>query len=217
MDLWRSVDLYCERTDPGFWSEPANALSNLAFFAAAALIARQRSADGAVAPDARLLAALVALVGVGSFLFHTFATLWARWLDEIFILAFIYVFLARFLARVPGWGWKGIAAGLAGYWLASRLVTAPFPAGALNGSYSYLPALLALAGLAAWAGRREHPGTARLAAGAGLFAASIALRTVDLAVCDAWPLGTHAAWHCLNAVVLWLVAAGLVAEGRRTA
>ena len=29
------VDLYCERTDPGYWSEPLNALSNASFILAA--------------------------------------------------------------------------------------------------------------------------------------------------------------------------------------
>jgi len=28
VDFWRSVDRYCERTDPGLWSEPPNAASN---------------------------------------------------------------------------------------------------------------------------------------------------------------------------------------------
>jgi hypothetical protein len=212
MDLWRSVDLYCERTDPAFWSEPLNAASNAAFLVAAALIARHSRAPGGTSFDARLLAALVALVGVGSFLFHTFATVWAGWLDVIFILAFIYVFLARFLACVPEWGWKGIAAGLAGYWLFSRVAALPFPAGALNGSIAYLPALLMLAGLAAWSGLQRHPGARRLALAAGLFAVSLGFRTVDLDLCADWPLGTHAVWHCLNAGVLWLAATGLVAR-----
>jgi hypothetical protein len=47
-----------------------------------------------------VLALLVALIAIGSFLFHTFATVWAGWLDVVFILAFIYAFLAAFLARV---------------------------------------------------------------------------------------------------------------------
>ena len=215
MDLWRSVDLYCERTDPGYWSEPVNALSNVAFLIAAALIVRHCRVRGPVPPDALLLAALVALVGVGSFFFHTFATVWAGWLDGIFILAFIYVFLARFLARVPRWGWKGIAAGLAGYWLFARGVTMSFPAEALNGSFAYFPALFALVGLAVWSGARNDPGTGRLALGASLFAVSLVFRTVDLTLCDALPIGTHGAWHCLNAAVLWLVATGLVAHERR--
>jgi hypothetical protein len=212
VDLWRSVDLYCERTGPGFWSEPLNAASNAAFLVAAALILRHARASGGAPLDARLLAALAALVGVGSFLFHTFATVWAGWLDQIFILAFIYAFLARFLGRVAGWGWLGVAAGLAAYWVLSRALTAPFPAGALNGSVGYLPALAALAGLAAWAGARRHPGAARLGVAAGLFAVSLAFRTVDLDLCAQWPLGTHAVWHCLIAGVLWLAATALVAR-----
>jgi hypothetical protein len=212
MDLWRSVDLYCERTDPGFWSEPLNAASNAAFLVAAALIVRHSRAPGGTPFDARVLAALVALVGVGSFLFHTFATVWAGWLDLIFILAFIYVFLARFLARVAGWNWIGIAVALAGYWVFSRVLTAPFSPGALNGSFSYFPALAALTGLAVWGGLKRHPGVRRLGLAAGLFAVSLAVRTVDLALCADWPLGTHAIWHCLNAGVLWLAATGLVAR-----
>lgn len=212
MDLWRSVDLYCERTGPGFGSEPLNAASNAAFLLAAALIVHHCRARGRVAPDAWLLAALVALVGLGSVLFHTLATVWAGGLDGIFILAFIYVFLARFLARVPGWGWRGVAAGLAAYGLFARALTAALPTDAFNGSFSYVPALLALAGLAVWAGHARHAAAARLALAAGLFAVSLGFRTADLALCAAWPLGTHAVWHGLNAVVLWLAATGLVAE-----
>ena len=155
----------------------------------------------------------MALIGAGSFLFHTFATVWAGWLDQIFILAFIYVFLARFLSRVAGWRWPAVALGLAGYWLLSQAVTWPFPRGALNGSYSYLPALLALAGLASWAWRLKHPAGSRLAIAAGVFMVSLSLRTVDPSQCAAWPLGTHFLWHCLNAVVLYLAATALAPAG----
>jgi hypothetical protein len=38
LTMWQTlltpVDLYCERTGPGLWAEPANALTNLAFIAA---------------------------------------------------------------------------------------------------------------------------------------------------------------------------------------
>lgn len=37
MDLTIPIDAYCERIGTGFWAEPLNALSNVAFFAAAAL------------------------------------------------------------------------------------------------------------------------------------------------------------------------------------
>ena len=36
MDWFAPIDIYCERTAPGFWDEPFNALTNAAFLIAAA-------------------------------------------------------------------------------------------------------------------------------------------------------------------------------------
>ena len=52
--LFQTIDAYCERTDPGYWAEPVNALTNLAFLLAA-LIAWRRSAG---LPGARALAVI---------------------------------------------------------------------------------------------------------------------------------------------------------------
>ena len=61
---------------------------------------------------------------------------------------------------------------------------------------------------------REEAGRALLAA-ATIFAVSLAFRSIDLAVCPRWPLGTHVAWHGLNAVVLFLlVRAAIVFRAR---
>ena len=228
MDLWRQIDLYCERTDPGFWSEPANALSNAAFLLAAAVLwhragaARPPQAGDAhaahAARDARVLAALLGLIGAGSFLFHTLATVWAAWLDQGAIALYIYAFLWLFLARIAALPWWGALGGLGVFAVASRALTAPFPPGSLNGSYAYLPALLALGLLAADAWRRGNAGAARLAAAAGVFVVAIGFRSVDLALCEAWPLGTHFVWHCLIALVAFLAATALQpAHGRRLA
>ena len=72
------IDLYCERLAPGLFGEPANALSNAAFFAAAWLLAREARRLGAWRPDIVLLVALTVLVGLGSTVFHTLATTWAQ-------------------------------------------------------------------------------------------------------------------------------------------
>jgi ceramidase len=216
VDPWARIDLYCERTDPGFWAEPANALTNAAFLIAAAIVWRHAAgAPPAQARDARLLAALIGLIGLGSFLFHTLATVWAAWLDQGAIALYIYVFLWLFLARVAGLSWWAALGGLGVFAVASRALTAPFPPGSLNGSYAYLPALLALGVLAADARRRRRPGAARLAAAAGVFAVSIVLRSVDHTLCESWPLGTHFGWHCLNAVVLGLTATALAPVAAR--
>jgi hypothetical protein len=219
MDLWRQIDLYCERTGPGFWSEPANALSNAAFLLAAAVVwYRARAAGPPHARDARVLAALLALIGTGSFLFHTLATVWAAWLDQGAIALYIYAFLWLFLARIAALPWWGALGGLGVFAVASRALTAPFPPGSLNGSYAYFPALLALALLAAYAWRRGNAGATRLAAAAGVFVVAIVFRSVDLTLCDPWPLGTHFVWHGLIAGVAYLTATALQpAPGRQFA
>ena len=38
MDWTRQIDSYCERLGPDYWAEPVNALTNLAFVLAAALL-----------------------------------------------------------------------------------------------------------------------------------------------------------------------------------
>ncbi|HTO46707.1 MAG TPA: ceramidase domain-containing protein [Burkholderiales bacterium] len=210
MDPWARLDLYCERTDPGFWAEPANALTNVAFLIAAAAV--WYHAAGASPPrarDARMLAALIGLIGVGSFLFHTLAVVWAAWLDQGAIALYIYAFLWLFLARVAGLPWWGALGGLGVFAMASRALTAPFPPGSLNGSYAYFPALLALGALAAYAWRRRHAAAGALAAAAGVFVVAIVLRSIDQTACEAWPLGTHFLWHCLIALVAYLTATAL--------
>jgi Ceramidase len=213
MDPWRRLDLYCERTDPGFWSEPANALTNVAFLVAAVLVWRR----AAGARDGQVLAVLIALISLGSFLFHTLATVWAAWLDQGAIALYIYVFLWLFLARVAGLPWWGALGGLGVFAVASRALTAQFPPGSFNGSYAYFPALLALALLAAYAGQRRRQGSARLAAATGVFVVAIVCRSVDQTLCESWPLGTHFLWHCLIAVVAYLTATGRGPSAQRPA
>jgi hypothetical protein len=45
-----------------------------------------------------------------------------------------------------------------------------------------------------------------------IFAGSLALRTADFAVCDAFPLGTHFIWHVLNAMVLYVLLQTAITE-----
>jgi hypothetical protein len=51
------------------------------------------------------------------------------------------------------------------------------------------------------------PGPARrdLVLAAMIFTLSLALRTIDAAACEAFPLGTHFLWHLLNAAVLYVL------------
>jgi hypothetical protein len=50
---------------------------------------------------------------------------------------------------------------------------------------------------------------------AGLFTASFFLRSIDIAVCRFFPLGTHFIWHCLNAAVLYVLLRAAIEWPRR--
>ena len=106
MDWTRAIDAYCERTDASFWSEPVNAVTNLAFIVAA--IVMWHRARGEV--PAQVLCAVLFLIGVGSFLFHTFATAWAAAADTTPILVFSLIYI--FLANRDYWGWPWWWAGI---------------------------------------------------------------------------------------------------------
>jgi len=93
------VDLYCERVDASFWAEPVNALTNAAFLIAAAVAYGQWRAGGGRDRPALALILLTAVVGAGSFIFHTFATRGAALFDTIPIAVFIYGYLLLALRR----------------------------------------------------------------------------------------------------------------------
>ena len=202
MDWSTPIDLYCERTDASFWAEPANALTNVAFLiAAAAAFWLWRRAPSRDWPALALIVVVVA-VGVGSFAFHTLATRGAVLADVIPIAVFIYGYLLLALRR-----FLGLAAGVAvaivvAYAVGAQALSWLAPPRALNGSVGYLPALVALIVVA----RAAHgPARRGLELATMIFTVSLALRTIDLAACDTFPLGTHFAWHLLNAVVLYVL------------
>lgn len=225
MDWTTAIDNYCERMGPGFWAEPWNAVSNAAFVVAAVVglaAARRRDRlDGGIV----LLVAILAVIGVGSFLFHTFATRWAVIADVIPIQAFIFAYFALAMRRFAGFPWW--AAGLAAVLFAAISVggasaLSRLTGGALNGSEGYVPPLVALGvvGAALWLAGRRCAG-ASLIAGAAIFAVSLTFRTVDMVVCPTFPLGTHFVWHTLNGVLLGFLVVAMVrfgaVRGRRVA
>src|SRR5215470_9773738 len=211
MDWWAPIDLYCERTDASFWSEPVNALTNAAFLvAAAAAFWMWRRAGGRDWPALALIMVVVA-VGTGSFAFHTLATRGAVLADVIPIAVFIYGYLLLALRRFVRLSLGVSAAIVVVYAAGAQALSRLAPPGVLNGSVGYLPALVALIAVA-----RATRGQARrgLELAAMIFTVSLALRTIDLAACDTFPLGTHFAWHLLNAVVLYVLLRTAINAGR---
>ncbi len=199
------IDIYCERLSPAFWAEPINALTNAAFLIAAFVIyLRWRRAPAGDMPVLALILILTA-IGIGSFLFHTFADRWSVLADVIPITIFIYVYFFFAMRRFFGLGFIAALVITAAFMGLTVFIEGQLPAGFLNGSGSYLPALVAIAIVGAViVRRRPEIGRPVLAAGA-IFAVSVTFRSIDMAVCGAMPLGTHFLWHMLNALTLYVL------------
>tara|TARA_R110002124_G_scaffold135697_1_gene298680 strand:+ start:15626 stop:16291 length:666 start_codon:yes stop_codon:yes gene_type:complete len=207
MSWTETVDGYCERLDPSFWAEPWNALSNLAFLIVALIMWRRA---GQIAPNhrpARILAGILGVIGVGSGLFHTFATRWAGVADVLPILVFIltYIYFANryFWGLRQGWAALGTAL-FVPYAALTVPLFAMLPGLAGSAGYAPVPVLIAAYSVALWGRMRQ---VARgLAVGAGLLALSILFRSLDQPMCARWPGGTHYLWHLLNAALLgWMI------------
>ena len=199
MNWTDQIDGYCERVDLTLWSEPVNAVTNIAFLIAAVVMWRRTSGVA----GARVLCALLFAIGIGSGLFHTLATLWASLADVVPIGLFIltYLFLVnRDVLRLPLWAALLGTVMFVPYAAILLPVLDQIPFVQISNFYWTVPILLLVYAIGL---RRTQPETARgFLIGAGILTLSICLRSVDEIFCPGWPVGTHFAWHILNAVML---------------
>ncbi|MSQ28485.1 MAG: hypothetical protein EXR51_10170 [Dehalococcoidia bacterium] len=208
------LNLYCERLGSGLWAEPFNALSNLAFlFAAWAAWHSARRPDSVRPPGGlMLLIGLIASIGAGSGLFHTFSTPWAYILDIGPIFLFQLCAVWTYLRRVAGVSRMGSGFAVAAFFGAT-MAARQFP-DLMNGSFHYLPGFGVLLGLGVYHHNRRLEERSTLLVATGVFAVALATRTVDQAVCPAIPIGTHFVWHILTALTTYLVIRALIPAWR---
>ena len=140
------------------------------------------------------------------FLFHTHATQWASLSDVTPIGLFILLYLYAVGRQGLGWPRWGAALGMLAF-VPFAAVVVPLidrlPFFGISNFYWTVPILLvAYAPFVA----RIAPATARgMLIGAAILTLSICLRSLDLILCDVWPIGTHIFWHTLNAIMLPLM------------
>jgi len=228
MDWFAPVNIYCERVDTSFWSEPLNAVSNIAFILASLWAAYEARRRGVTRASIWLLIVLAFCIGVGSFLFHTFATTWAAFADTVPIWAFVATYTLVSAALIGGAPPGRIAIGVV---ILIAIVTvftlaneAPDPAenygleprSRFNGSGQYLPAVVAMLFFTALTQIRRHPIRWWFTAATVTFLISLTLRTFDIALCDVWPYGTHVFWHMLNGTMIALLLQALIRHTTRT-
>jgi hypothetical protein len=193
------------------FDEPINASANVVFLLAAWAAWRLGVRHRALSAGLWVLIGLSISVGVGSALWHTFATSWALVLDVVPILSFQLVFLWLYGRKVANLHAIPLITILIGYvgiefWMREYREW-------LNGGMMYVPSLVL-----AWAvglhyyliGRRDR---LILLTSAAVFCAALTCRSIDLVICRQLPIGTHFLWHVLNGLVVYLAMRALVVAG----
>lgn len=201
------LDHYCERAGSAeFWAEPLNAITNIAFlitaFYSAKMLYRLKG-DVVKHLDIWALSILLAMIGIGSFLWHTAASPTTVLMDVIPILLFMNLYLISLLARVFHLKWCKVVFLWCVYFAGSMIAERFLPADLLNGSVLYAPTYLTLLLLMAAAWRIEADAFPDLFAAVRIFTLSLVFRTIDVETCTYFPIGTHFMWHCLNALLLY--------------
>ncbi|WP_150524445.1 ceramidase domain-containing protein [Roseibium sediminis] len=205
------VFLYCERTSPDFWAEPFNAWSNLAFFISATAVAdlwRKRTPDDLVA---LFFILLVVMQGVGSFLFHTYATRWAGLADVLPIAIFILTYLMIGLRRYLELGWLACAAALF-LFIGVVPMTSRLLAPMMGNAAIYMPELVTIFVVGSVYFKRNRELAVLIFAAGCTFATSLTFRILDPLMCEAVPSGTHFLWHIFNGITVYLLLRVLICQ-----
>ncbi|SNR99260.1 ceramidase domain-containing protein [Antarctobacter heliothermus] len=208
-----STSLYCERTSPEFWAEPLNAVSSLVVVLVAIVGFVLLWRRGQLSVSVTILMILAASIGVGSFLLHTYATVWAEIADVVPIWSFVVVYgllaLRRFAPdsfSLPYAALFSLSVMGSGIALASGDLVRATPlaiTSGFSGSAQYFPAALMSASVFWFIWKARHPSLLRLGLGVGLFGLALLFRSLDMRLCEAIPTGTHFMWHVTNCLVFW--------------
>lgn len=206
--MMEHVDIYCERLAPGLIAEPLNAISNISFFFAAFGVFILSKKQCVVSSNSTYLFSLLIAIGIGSSLFHTFATRWAEVADVTPILLFQISFIWMYLRQITRLKyWQSFL--LLIIFILSSKVSDNFSE-LLNGSLSYTPAFIASLSLGVYhlTNKKNEPYILLIAA--IIFLISLYFRTIDQSICQYFLFGTHFIWHCLNGIVLYFLARSFI-------
>lgn len=200
---------YCENSiENAIFDTPFNALSNLSFiFAGFALFMLAKRQD-------RLNYVILSLiiltfsVGIGSGLWHTFPNRLTYLLDIIPIFLFQISFIVIYAFKILKWNKISIIVSTLLFAVITILLTG-MP-DVLNGSIAYIPTLLVLIVFGLFHYFRNFNERYILIVASVLFLISLIFRSIDLAVCNTIPIGTHFLWHIFNGAVLYLATKGII-------
>lgn len=202
------LDQYCERLSEvfGLSQEPLNTISNVAFVICAAWLLYRYYRDAYFSwktIDILLLILLIGSIGIGSALWHFYATSSYLLADIIPITLFLNLYLITFLIRVAKVSAKQTLFAFLLFQGATYLCQTYLPPNLLHGTILYMPAFFILCIMVLYVTLTFHPATSVMIQTSIIWMVSLFFRTIDLEVCSFFPIGTHFIWHILNAIVLY--------------
>ena len=202
------IGYYCGRFGPGFWGEPLNSFSNLAFVLGAVIALRfwylSRSRD----PWQLLLFSLAASIGAGSFIFHSYPVPATLVIDLVPIQIFGLAALAYVCLRYLGLTKSGTVALLLAFFLVRQLWIRSVNQGLLGGGITHVPAVLMLLSFGVILKLRQSPVANFLLLACVCYVAALLVRSWDLYLCSAFPIGLHWLWHLLTATAASTIICG---------
>lgn len=211
LDWLKPIDIYCERISAAFWAEPLNAFSNLSFIFTGLFFLFQLRKNGHDNFWIRWLSLMTIIVGVGSFLFHTFANFWSMWADVLPIMILMCTYFFYVLKKVFRFSLITTIFGLLTFFLVGFLLEAYLPRW-FNGSISYAHAFASM-GLTYWFTRHTNPIFSKSVKTALiLFFISLVFRSTDMAFCESITIGTHFLWHLINGAMIGYLLKGVEAN-----
>jgi hypothetical protein len=190
------INNYCERLTDAFWAEPINALSNGAFLISATavyLLLKKHKLSGYYT----ILPYQLAIVAIGSFLWHTARNPITHILDGSLLYIFIgtvFLFLLKLLTNKWSWAWAGLI-GLVSFQVAVFIFVPILK----DTPIRHIITLLIFGLLSIWVSQKVRKVPLSMIIALCLYVGAILAKGMDLGVCDIFPIGTHFLWHTLGA------------------
>ena len=197
---WSELPIYCESSS-GFFQEPLNAITNLAFLIAAFFIYKKIRKNKIKKPEYYFALFFVISLGLSSFFWHSYGNNLSFGLD--FFLAGLFVLTAGFILVnnvIKNRFLTGsiiLSFAFVGWILSSFLPS-------FNAINYYLAGAILLIILLIWMRIKLGKSINKFLIVILILGFSLVLRSIDLAVCNFFPVGTHFLWHLLNALAIYL-------------
>lgn len=195
--------LYCERQNTQFFFEPLNSISNAAFLISAyyalKYIKENKTRDNKI----QRLPYIIGLIGIGSFMFHSFRNQITNYADVIpiyfFIVFSIFIALQKLIKK------KHLVYALITIFGLVQLGMYFTLLNYLYGSINYIVTLTTLL-ILAFAIYKKYGKALFLpmAFFIATFGTALVFRNIDFIICPYFSFGTHYLWHILIALTTYL-------------